>query len=311
MHDGLCVIAVKFPSREPSILRFMLYHLVNHDRHGPSNHMETGRVAEMDEAQAPEVLVDNEGGVRIITLNRPDKLNALADGIMTLLADATADAARDPTVGCVVVTGAGRGFCAGGDLKGGGHKPLPANNDVGGRVEQGFARLRGYMETSRLLHEMPKPTIAMVNGPVAGAGIGIAGACDLRFAGRSATFLSAFDRIGAGGDFGSSYFWTKIVGSGVAREIFFLGEKYDAESALAKGIYTRLFDDAVLRSETLEAAHRLANGPRMGYRYMKSNLNIAEDSAFETALDHEALNMGLSTTATAQIYKAMQEAKGA
>ena len=167
------------------------------------------------------------------------------------------------------------------------------------------------METSRLLHEMPKPTIAMVNGPVAGAGIGIAGACDLRFAGRSATFLSAFDRIGAGGDFGSSYFWTKIVGSGVAREIFFLGEKYDAESALAKGIYTRLFDDAVLRSETLEAAHRLANGPRMGYRYMKSNLNIAEDSAFETALDHEALNMGLSTTATAQIYKAMQEAKGA
>ena len=72
MHDGLCVIAVKFPSREPSILRFMLYHLVNHDRHGPSNHMETGRVAEMDEAQAPEVLVDNEGDVRIITLNRPD-----------------------------------------------------------------------------------------------------------------------------------------------------------------------------------------------------------------------------------------------
>lgn len=263
-----------------------------------------------DEAgMGPEVLVDNDGGVRIITLNRPDKLNALADGIMTELAAVTADAARDPAVGVVVITGAGRGFCAGGDLKGGAARPQPASPDIGGRVEQGFTRLRGFMETSRLLHEMPKPSIAMVNGPVAGAGIGIAGACDLRFAGRSATFLSAFDRIGAGGDFGSSYFWTKIVGTGVARELMFLSEKLDAEAAYAKGIYTKLFDDEALREETLKIAHKLANGPRMGYRYMKSNLNIAEDSAFETALDHEALNMGLSTMATAQIWKAQQEAK--
>jgi 2-(1,2-epoxy-1,2-dihydrophenyl)acetyl-CoA isomerase len=261
------------------------------------------------DAASPEVLVDDDGGVRIITLNRPDKLNALADGIMSALVDATADAARDPSVGCVVVTGAGRGFCAGGDLKGGAQRPDPANPFTGGRVEQGFTRLRGYMETSRLLHEMTKPTIAMVNGPVAGAGIGIAGACDLRFAGESATFLSAFDRIGAGGDFGSSYFWTKIVGSGVAREIFLLGEKYDAATALAKGIYTRVFPDAELRAATLAAAHRLADGPRMGFRYMKANLNVAEDSAFETALDHEALNMGLSTSATAAVWKAAQEKK--
>lgn len=256
------------------------------------------------------VLIENSGGVRIITLNRPDRLNALTDTIMAPLVDATADAARDPSVGCVVVTGAGRGFCAGGDLKeGGGNRPSGADPALGGRVEQGFTRLRGFMETSRLLHEMPKPTIAMINGPVAGAGIGIAGACDLRFAGESATFLSAFDRIGAGGDFGSSYFWTKILGTGVAREIFFLGEKLTAQEAFAKGIYTRLFSDEALREATLEAATRLADGPRMGYRYMKANLNIAEDSAFETALDHEALNMGLSTMATAQIYKAMQDKK--
>src|SRR5690606_33276493 len=129
------------------------------------------------------------------------------------------------------------------------------------------------------------------NGPVAGAGIGIAGACDLRFAGESATFLAAFDRIGAGGDFGSSWFWSKIVGTGVAREIFFLSEKYTAEQAFAKGIYTRLFPDAELRAATLAVAHKLADGPRMGYRYMKANLNMAEDGAFEAALDHEALNM--------------------
>ena len=95
---------------------------------------------------------------------------------------------------------------------------VPANSDVGSRNEQSFIRLRGFMESSRLLHEMPKPTIAMVNGPVAGAGIGLAGACDLRFAGRSASFLTAFDRIGAGRDFGSTWFWTKILGTGVARK---------------------------------------------------------------------------------------------
>jgi 2-(1,2-epoxy-1,2-dihydrophenyl)acetyl-CoA isomerase len=258
-----------------------------------------------------EVLIANEGGVRIITLNRPDRLNALTGSIMAPLADACADAAHDPTVGCVVVTGAGRGFCAGGDLKEGGADKaiVPANPDSGSRSEQSFARLRGYMETSRLLHEMPKPTIAMVNGPVAGAGIGIAGACDLRFAGRSATFLTAFDKIGAGGDFGSTWFWSRIVGTGVARELFLLGEKLSGEEAFAKGLYTRMFDDEALREETLKAAHRLADGPRMGFRYMKQNLNNAEDWAFEAQFDAEALNMGLSTQATALIWREKNKPK--
>lgn len=256
-----------------------------------------------------EVLIDDEGGVRIITLNRPDRLNALTGSIMAPLADACADAARDPAVGCVVVTGAGRGFCAGGDLKEGGADKavVAANAGSGSRTEQGFARLRGFMETARLLHEMGKPSIAMVNGPVAGAGIGIAGACDLRFAGRSASFLTAFDRIGASGDFGSTWFWSRIVGTGIARELFLLGEKLTAEEAFAKGLYTRLFDDAVLREETLRAAHRLADGPRMGFRYMKQNLNNAEDFAFEAALDAEALNMTLSTSATAMIWRAQHK----
>lgn len=258
------------------------------------------------------VLIENTGGVRIITLNRPDRLNALNAAIMGPLADACADAARDGSVGCVVVTGAGRGFCSGGDLKGDdeSRSPQPASPDHGGRTEQGFARLRGFMETARLLHEMPKPAIAMINGPVAGAGIGIAGACDLRFAARSATFLTAFDRIGAGGDFGSTWFWTRIVGTGVARELFFLGEKLSADHAFAKGIYTRVLDDEALRDETLKAAHRLANGPRMGYRYMKQNLNNAEDFAFEAALDAEALNMTLSTAATAAIWKEARKTMG-
>ena len=258
-----------------------------------------------------EVLIENQGGVRIVTLNRPDRLNALTGSIMAPLAQACADAAREGSVGCVVVTGAGRGFCAGGDLKEGGadKSVVSANADSGSRTEQGFARLRGFMETARLLHEMPKPTIAMVNGPVAGAGIGIAGACDLRFAGKSASFLTAFDRIGAGGDFGSTWFWSRIVGTGVARELFLLGEKLSGEEAYAKGLYTRLFDDDALREETLKAAHRLADGPRMGFRYMKANLNNAEDFAFEAAFDAEALNMTLSTQASALIWREANKAK--
>lgn len=252
-----------------------------------------------------ELLVLDDNGVRTLTLNRPDRLNALNEPLMAVLADACADSARDASVGCVIVTGAGRGFCSGGDLKdGGGSRDLRDDPDAGGRTEQGFVRLRSFMETSRLLHEMPKPTIAMVNGPVAGAGIGIAGACDLRFAAQSASFLTAFDRIGAGGDFGSTWFWTKIVGTGVARELFLLGEKLDATEALAKGIFTRVFDDAALADETMKAARRLADGPRMGFRYMKQNLNNAEDWAFEAALDAEAMNMGLSTQASSRAWKA-------
>jgi 2-(1,2-epoxy-1,2-dihydrophenyl)acetyl-CoA isomerase len=256
----------------------------------------------------PEILVENDGGVRTITLNRPDRLNALVETIMSAFADAVADAARDASVGCVVVTGAGRGFCAGGDIKAGaGSRSIEIDAGRGGPVEQGFVRLRGFMEAPRLLHEMGKPTIAMINGPVAGAGIGIAGACDLRFAGESATFLTAFDRIGASGDFGSTWFWSKILGTGAARELFFLGEKVTAAEALARGIYTRLFPDDALRGATLAAAKRLADGPRMGWRYMKQNLNFAEDGSFEAALDHEALNMGLSTRATGLIWKAAKE----
>ncbi len=249
------------------------------------------------------ILVDDAHGVRTITLNRPERLNALNDSIMAPFANAVADAATDADVGCVVVTGAGRGFCAGGDIKGE-RAELTVTPATGGPTEQSHTRLRAHMEAARLLHVMGKPTIAMINGPVAGAGIGIAGACDLRFAARSATFLSAFDRIGGSGDFGSTWFWPQILGGGKARDLFFLGEKYDADQALEFGLYTRVFDDDLLQQETMKIAQKLADGPRMGWRYMKANLVNAETSALAAHLDQESLFMGLSTQATARIYKA-------
>jgi 2-(1,2-epoxy-1,2-dihydrophenyl)acetyl-CoA isomerase len=137
----------------------------------------------------------------------------------------------------------------------------------------------------------------MINGPVAGAGIGIAGSCDLRFAGQSATFLSAYERIGGAGDYGATFVWPKILGAAKARELFLMGEKFSAETGLAFGLYNRVYPDEELREKTLGAARRLAAGPRSAWAYMKANLNASEDEVFARHLDRESTNMGLATHA--------------
>jgi 2-(1,2-epoxy-1,2-dihydrophenyl)acetyl-CoA isomerase len=254
------------------------------------------------------VLTEIADGVAVVTLNRPDRLNAFNSEIMEAFLAAVQAVAEDPAAGCVVITGAGRGFCAGGDTKDGGARRAegvpPPPELVGG------ATLRRNAEASRLLREMPKPTIAMVNGPVAGAGIGVAGSCDLRFAGASATFLSAYANIGGAGDYGATYVWPKILGAAKARELFLLGEKFDAQAALEFGLYNRVFPDETLREETLKVARRLAAGPRSGWAYMKQNLNASEDETFARHLDRESLNMGLSTRAFFAALKAQRAAAG-
>ncbi|MGQ0534382.1 MAG: enoyl-CoA hydratase/isomerase family protein, partial [Caulobacteraceae bacterium] len=153
------------------------------------------------------VLYGAADGVAVITLNRPDSLNAVNYFVMVALLKAVQRAATDESVGCVVVTGSGRGFCAGGDRKEGARRPADADASVPNIT------LVDAVEASRLLREMPKPTIAMITGPVAGAGIGIAGSCDLRFAAASATFLSAYDNIGGAGDYGATYTWARALGA--------------------------------------------------------------------------------------------------
>jgi len=254
------------------------------------------------------VLVEIADGVAVVTLNRPDRLNALNGEIMEALTGVVTSVVENPDVGCVVLTGAGRGFCAGGDTKDGGQRraegvPPPPELTRG-------AGLRRNAETSRLLREAPKPTIAMVNGPVAGAGIGLAGACDLRFAAESATFLSAYDRIGGAGDYGATYVWPKIIGAAKARELFLLGEKFDAQAARDFGLYHRVFPDAELRERTLEVARKLAAGPRSGWAYMKQNLNASEDETFARHLDRESANMGLATQAYFSALKAQRAQAG-
>jgi 2-(1,2-epoxy-1,2-dihydrophenyl)acetyl-CoA isomerase len=221
-------------------------------------------------------------GIATLTLNRPDRLNALSTPIMEGLLEALPRLARDTAVGAIVLTGAGRAFCAGGDVK------RMAEEPIEGSKEQAVTRLRDRMEVSRLLHEIPKPTIAMVNGPAAGAGMALALACDLRIAGQSARFVTAFANIGFSGDFGGSYFLSKLVGTGKARELYYTAEPVDATKALALGLVNQVVPDTHLAAATMELAGRLARGPRIALGLMKQNFNAAENGTLAQLLDLEA-----------------------
>jgi 2-(1,2-epoxy-1,2-dihydrophenyl)acetyl-CoA isomerase len=221
-------------------------------------------------------------GVATLTLNRPDRLNALSTPIVDGLLEALPRLALDKAIGVVVLTGAGRAFCAGGDVK------RMAEGAVERTTEDAVIHLRGRMEVSRLLHEIPKPTIAMVNGPAAGAGMSLALACDLRIAAQSARFVSAFANIGFSGDFGGSYFLSKLVGTGKARELYYTADPLDAVQALALGVVNRVVPDAELVDATMLLARKLARGPRIALALMKQNFNAAECGTLAQLLDLEA-----------------------
>jgi 2-(1,2-epoxy-1,2-dihydrophenyl)acetyl-CoA isomerase len=225
-------------------------------------------------------------GVAVLTLNRPDRLNALSVAMLDALLEALPRLAADSAVGVVVVTGAGRGFCAGGDVK----AMAEGREFAETGLEEKAHGLRSKMEVSRLLHEMPKPTIAMVRGAAAGAGLSIALACDLRVAGESAKFATAFARVGYSGDFGGSWFLTQLVGTAKARELYYTAEIVDARTAAQLGIVNRVVPDDRLEDEAMTLAHKLASGPRVALRYMKRNMNAAETQTLAQCLDLEALH---------------------
>ena len=231
-----------------------------------------------------DLLEGRKDKVAVLTLNRPDRLNAMSPAMLDALLEALPRLAADPEVGVVVLTGAGRGFCAGGDVK-----AMAEGREFGGTtLEEKAQALRSRMEVSRWLHEMPKPTIAMVRGAAAGAGMSLALACDLRVAGDTARFATAFARVGYAGDFGGSWFLTQLVGTGKARELYFTTDIVDAREARELGMVNRVVPDARLEEETLALAARLARGPRIAYRYMKRNFNAAESGTLKDLLDLEA-----------------------
>jgi 2-(1,2-epoxy-1,2-dihydrophenyl)acetyl-CoA isomerase len=223
-----------------------------------------------------------EDGVATLTFNRPERMNALSTPTMEGLLHGLPRLAGDPAVKVVVLTGAGRAFCAGGDVKDmaqGGERRSAA---------EATAHLRSRMEVSRILHDLPKPTIAMINGPAAGAGLALALACDLRVAGTSARLVTAFVRVGFSGDFGGSFFLTRLVGTAKAREFYFTGRPVEADEALSLGLVNRVVPDEDLAAVTMELARSLANGPSIALSLMKRNLNCAESGDLVALLDMEA-----------------------
>jgi 2-(1,2-epoxy-1,2-dihydrophenyl)acetyl-CoA isomerase len=262
---------------------------------GPSlyNHPSTHPISHDDPAAPPEetqmstdLIEQVKDGVAVLTLNRPDRLNAMSRPMLDALLEALPRLAEDPAVGVVVLTGAGRGFCAGGDVK-----AMAEGNELGGQTMEDRAQaLRSRMETSRWLHEMPKPTIAMMRGPAAGAGLSLAMACDMRIASDTVKLGTAFARVGYSGDFGGSYYLTQLVGTAKARELYFTADLLDAQQALGLGLVNRVVADARLEEETMALASRLARGPRVAYRYMKRNMNAAETASLKDMLDLEAWN---------------------
>jgi 2-(1,2-epoxy-1,2-dihydrophenyl)acetyl-CoA isomerase len=230
---------------------------------------------------AEEVLTNVSDRVATLTFNRPEKLNALSQDLLARSIAALSDWSRDPEIGCIVVTGSGRAFCAGGDVS-----TMAADDSE--TLESKIDRLRGMQELSWLLYNIPKVTIAAVNGFAMGAGLGVCLACDLRIASDQSKYGTAYAKVGYGGDFGTTWLLTHYVGPPKAKELFFLGELIDAPEALRLGLINRVLPHESLRAEVDAIASRIAHGPLTSYRYMKANVNLAASTDFRALLDREA-----------------------
>ena len=243
------------------------------------------------ETGTKDLIATVEDGVAVLVMNRPERRNALSGAMLGGMAQVLSACESDPEVGCVVLTGAGGAFCAGGDVKGmaegtGGGSTAAAGADLDSRIH---AQRISQRATSGRLYKMPKPTLAALPGPAAGAGLSLALACDLRIASEGAVMTTAFARVGFSGDYGGTYFLSQLVGAAKARELYYLSDRVDMKEALRLGLVNWVVPSDQLEAKAREIAQRLARGPRVAYRYMKENLNRAVSGAdVDDCLDLEA-----------------------
>jgi len=237
------------------------------------------------ETGSEEVLCRVEERVAVVTLHRPEARNALTLSMKRALAKLVPALGADESVGALLLTGAGTAFCAGGDTKRMALEGAPAS------PAERKAQLRWEHGIPLALHHVPKPTLAALPGPAAGAGFSLALACDLRVMAESAFVTTSYVKLGLSGDYGASWFLTRLLGPARAKEIMFLGDRLSSAECLALGLANRVVPDADLGASARELAHRLANGPPIALRLMKENLNRALHADLETLLDLEAERM--------------------
>jgi len=249
---------------------------------------------------APALLTEVTDRIGIVTLNRPARRNALNGELMAALDGAVKAMATDDGVKVVILTGAPPegghgGFCSGGDVKDGGRGAPGSELGVPADALDGDLS-RHDLHAAMLLHLMPKPTIAMVGGPAVGAGCSLAAACDLRFASSDAVFAANFSPNGLSGDYGGSFFWTRIGGTALARRLYLLNEKLPAGRALELGMVHEVLPPEELRDYTLDVARRLVRTPAALLKLVKDNLNAAEDEEARRRylFAHEAENQAVS-----------------
>ena len=235
-----------------------------------------------------QLLCEVRNGVALITLNRPEARNALSDTLTPALRTTIKERSEDPNVGTLLITGAGTAFCAGGDVKG----MAQSNPKVEMTVKEKIAQLKERQRTlTGVLHHCPKPTIAALPGPAAGAGLAIALACDIRIAAESAFIRTGYARVGLSGDYGIAWLLTNLVGTARARELMYTAERVGSKRCEGMGLINRVVPDTDLQAEAWSMATRLAKGPSLAFREMKANLNDALEMNFLAALDGEATRL--------------------
>ncbi len=228
------------------------------------------------------LIYEVEENIATLTMNRPERLNALGDTLRTDLHDAVTKASDDPNVRAIILTGAGRGFCSGGDVK--------AMNEAKQRNES--PAIMDKVAPSRdltvlAMRDAPKPIIAAVNGPAAGAGMNIALACDIRIASSTARFGETFVRRGLHVDWGGTYFLPRIVGMAKACELIFTGDVIDAEEALSLGIVSQIVGPEELMDTVKALARKMAAGPPIAIRLAKRALYHNQECDLRAALEYE------------------------
>ncbi len=226
-----------------------------------------------------------EDRVAVLTLNRPEARNALTWELKEALVRTVPRLGADPAVGCLLLTGAGGAFCAGGDTKNMQREGRPPSPEERKRI------LRFEHSLPAAIHRLEKPVVAALPGPAAGAGFSLALSCDLRIAAASAFVTTSYARLGLTGDYGGSWFLTALVGTAKARELYFTGDRVSAEECERLGIVNRVVPDADLEKESLALAKRIAAGPPIALRLMKDNLNRAQREDLQSCLDAEAERM--------------------